>query len=345
VVSDIGDVETDNQGVIRVPYELILKHIDSWPETIRAPRSISVYAQEVSGIDKRLVVNSIDTGYGRGLARTRKLLRVDPLYGQYLECTNPQAPILVELDSMFSNSVNARRPSVRFSIEWGGSVSARPLHQRVRLQDFQVTHDAAQARLSLFDCRFQRRIQPVHTGLMWDAFLPPVIRLLMDAFAEPATYVHPNSWWLNAEFEYQRNNVRFHPRIDLGSVTLRRAFWTAYAGEVPMYRQGEPDDRYLLRLMTWLRDAAIPERCFVRVFDRQVGRLRKDRKPMLLDTANWFLVDVFRRRAMTNDSLVIFTEELPRVAENSIEGLLADRVVEYVFELSDTGLARTARVD
>jgi hypothetical protein len=344
LVADISSIEADVAGTIRIPNDLILSHLGSWPETIRPPKSIAVYAQVSAGCDG-LIVNSIDTGYGRGLARTRKLLPFDPLQGHYVEYIARQAPILAELDALFSNSVNARRPSVRFSIDCAGSVSGRAHSQLLRLHDFQVVHKARDSRLILLDTRLHREVQPVHTGLMWDAFLPPVIRLLMDTFAEPATYVHPNSWWLNTDFNLEEKEVRYYPRIDLGAVTLRRAFWTAYGGEIPRLRKGEPDDAYFLRILEWIRNKALPERSFVRVFDRQAGRLRKDRKPMLLDTTNWFLVDAFRRRAISGDDLVVFTEELPEIDARSNSDLELDRIVEYVFETSDGDLGRTKLVD
>lgn len=344
LVDDIANTKANEEGIIRMPTDLLLRHIDSWPATVRAPKSISVYAQ-ASATSDMLILNSIDTGYGRALARIRKLMPVDPLRDEYVEYSDIQAPILAELDALFGNSVNARRQSVRYAIEYAGSVSARSRHCRLAFRDLSVMHVAEQDRLTLFDDRLQREVQPVHTGLMWDALLPPVIRLLMDAFAEPATYVHPNSWWLNIDPEYDHKGVRYYPRIDFGLITLRRAFWTSYGREVPRYRQGQSDDNFLLEIIEWLRANSMPERSFVRVFDRRVGRLRKNRKPMLLDTVNWFLVDVFRRRAILEDDLVLFTEELPPTSTKLNDAFRGDRVAEFVFEVSDGALLRRRYVD
>lgn len=344
LVADIASIKVDQEGIIRMPTDLLRRHIDTWPVTVCPPKSISVYAQ-ASATSDMLILNSIDTGYGRSLARTRKLMPVDPLAGEYVEYSDVHSPILAELDALFGNTVNARRPSVRYAIEYAGSLSNRSREHRLRIQDIRVTHDAGQDKLVLFHSRRRREVQPVHTGLMWDALLPPIIRLLMDAFAEPATYVHPNSWWLNDDPEYNHRGVRCHPRIDFGLITLRRAFWTTYGREVPRYRQGQSDDNYLLEIIEWLRANSIPERSFVRVFDRQVGRLRKNRKPMLLDTANWFLVDAFRRREISDDDLVLFTEELPLISSSFNDAFRDNRVAEFVFEVSDGSLSRRRHVD
>jgi hypothetical protein len=242
--------------------------------------------------------------------------------------------VYCEFDSVFGNCVNLRVASVPYAIDYPGTVSDRPSECTLPLGDLVVSLDEASGRLTLCSSRVGLPVRPVYTASMWERLLPPAARLLMDGFAESPVHIPPNSWWLNASVEGPPNGIERHPRIELGEVVVRRAFWAARADEVPRRRPDESEAHYLLRFTAWLRDNGLPDRSFVRVYGDEGHRLLKDRKPMFLDAANWFLVMAFERRLARDAGLAFFTEELPRIGEGAGREPIRARVIEYVFEIA-----------
>jgi hypothetical protein len=340
-VTEITSLAARADGVIDVPRELMLEHISAWPAYLRPPESISVYAQ-IDGQSRdsiQIVLNGIDTGYGRGRARVRRLVegsRGDPVpsFDQ-----SGDGALLVELDSIFGNSVNLRCHSAPYTVDFPGLVSDRPAARTIPLAELVVEHRSGGEFLELVWPKLGQRVRLVYTATIWELLLPPASRLLMDAFAEPATFLPPHSWWLNGEFRAPPSDVEYLPRIVLGHLTLRRACWATSVRNVPRRRAGEHDAAYLFRLAGWVWAHKIPDRCFVRVMPAQAGaasRLPKHRKPMFFDVGNWFLAMAFERSLGADDDLVFFTEQLPPLEEAVPAEHGEPRVVELVLELTES---------
>jgi hypothetical protein len=319
-VAEVAAHAPDPDGVVRLPHRLLDDTVASWPGYLSAPGSITAYVQ--AGRAGVRVLNSVDTGYGHGLARVRRL--VSGTRGS-AQVPVSDGPLLAEFDHAFGNTVNLRRASVPYAIDYPGHVSDRPPERVLALGDLMVRHGAG--RLALV--HRGRPVKPVYTGTIWELLLPPAARFLLDAFAEPAMFVPPHSWWLNPPARALPDGVEHHPRVDVGGLTVRRAFWATRAAEVPRRAAGEHEAAYLLRFTGWLRRHGIPPRTFARVLDSRLGRVVKQRKPMFLDVANWFLVLAFEQSLGADDDLVFFTEVLPALPE------AGGRVTEYALEVRD----------
>jgi hypothetical protein len=127
-----------------------------------------------------------------------------------------------------------------------------------------------------------------------------------------------------------------HPRVEVGRVVFQRARWSMPAERVPCRAKGERDVDFLLRLVAWLRQQAIPDRVFVRVWDAVfTGERIKDRKPVFIDFANPWLVADFERQ-LGPDRLVIIEEALPDPYQAQGPTPEQATVTEFLVELCES---------
>ncbi|MEV7676664.1 lantibiotic dehydratase [Streptomyces sp. NPDC088752] len=333
LVADFNAQRPDPDGVVRPPLDALHKRIGHWPGYLSAPGSITAYLQQHA--PGRAVLNGVDTGYGHGLARVRRLVHGGrgPL-PQPDRKRVPDEPLLAEWDHVFGSTLNVRRAAVPYTIDYPGLVADRPADRILPLHELTVTYDLAYGRLRLC-APAHGPVQPVYTGGNWEVLLPPAARFLMDGFAEPPMFLAPQSWWLNEPIRELPAEVRHLPRLELGRLTVRRALWAVRAGSVPQREVGEGDAAFMLRFTAWLRGHSIPDRCFVRVLEPGAGRVVARSKPMPLDAGNWFLLTAFEGRLGDADDLVLFTEELPELSGD--EGR---HVQELMVELGDPAVHR-----
>jgi hypothetical protein len=330
-VRDVCALETEPGAPISIPQSLIARHAGSWPSYLRAPRSVGFDVQILDPQAGTLVVNGIRGGHGRGHARTRRLILGERrLVGDPPACQCDNA-ILAELDHPFGNTVNVRAQCAPYAIGYPGSFPDRPDGRVIPYGELDVIDDSAQSALRLRRRGTQELVKPVYTAAVWDVLLPAPVRFLLDGFADPPAFAPSHAWWLNAAITELPAQVRRYPRIDLGSITLRRSFWAVDARQIPAIEPGETDALYMLRLAEWLHDNDMPERSYVRLMS-QTAPASRDRKPMLLDIGNWYTVMGFHQR-LASAHIAFFTEELPRHGDApAVNG--ARRAVELLLEVS-----------
>ncbi|MER7505600.1 lantibiotic dehydratase [Nonomuraea pusilla] len=315
------------------------------PAWVRDPGPVTCYVQPFQGEDGlRLVLNAAHGGHGRGITRWTRLLGAEPApapppgeppaaesppgelppgelppgelpSGEFPPGEFPPGACLVaELPGTFGHSVNLHAPATGWELTYPGAVNQAPPERRVPLAELQVRHDAGRGVVELWWPRAGRRVVPVHAGMMSETLLPPLARLLVEAFGT-THLTHPT---------LPPVARAAGPRIDLGRVTLARAQWTARREEIP--RRGGGDAAHLVAVHAWLRAAGIPRRCFVRVREPQVRRDRlafdKRHKPVFVDFGSWPSVLEFDRIVTRAAGDLELTEALPdgeRAVELAIE--------------------------
>ncbi len=338
-------------GIIHAAPDTLSERITEWPRWVAATGSLGYYVQVTGAQDTpSLVVNAAHCGYGRGHSRLAHLIgraggetptdEDEPTVGA------GTAP--AEFEGLFSWSPNVRMPAAPYELEYPFTTSSRPHSQRIRTGDCVAVHDPATDLVKLRTESSGIEVVPLHLGMMADALLPPLARLLTASFGH-GYYMYPSMALAGRDAGSQtpKATVESLPRVQLGNVVLRRAYWTAAEAEVPRHTRGETDTDYWLRLLEWLRAHAIPTRCFVRVLgdamradtgvDTRQAMLwlqDKSHKPVYIDFANWYLVLEFRRMVSDRGS-VVFEEALP-MPENANHPDRDPAVTEFLVEVSDT---------
>lgn len=320
----------------------------SWPAWLQPPRSLMCFVQQVPGTPAQLVLNAAATGYGRGRNRLWHQLAMAGAAPEPIGVTAAEEGALTaELAGAFGSGLNRKRPTADRELDYPGVVTAAPQGERIAPRDLVVTLDAERELPVLESESLGRPVKPLHVGTMADSLLPPVARLATHVFG--GSYLkHPAVTLLSDLADTGVPDEIVHqPRLRLGHVVLRRASWLVPAGQTPVR---DPEDRpadYLYRLLGWLREHGMPRTCFVRalgaaLFDQDLAAeslpywaFRKSRKPLYVDTANVFLVDLFEQLAADPDSAVLLIEEaLPDPAETPPAYDGQRRVTEFQIEIS-----------
>ncbi|TDD12910.1 lantibiotic dehydratase [Nonomuraea diastatica] len=342
-------VEASDDGVIRVDPEVIAKRAAGWPEWVTSPESLGCYVQPISDPETlRLVLNVAHTGYGRGRSRLMYLIgQADgsPPPPDLTWRTHTAGRQLAEFAGTFSSSLNLRADSVPYEIDYPFTRSTRPAAERISVGDLAAVHDPETDMVGLSSLRHGFGVIPLHLGMMADILLPPVARLLTQAFG-PTYFVHPSVPLLAGRASGQiPDEVSAYPRIEVGTVVLQRARWVVPISLIPTRAKGQTDAAFALRLAEWRRAHGIPARCFVRVWSEALwsGKvagaswdtwiLDKSRKPVYVDFANWFLVLVFERMLNGTGKIAVFDEALPALtdADSPADG---SAVTEFLLEIS-----------
>jgi hypothetical protein len=309
---------------VSVDPQVLAKLAASWPEHVRAPRSVCCYGQELPGPDgPGFVLNTVRTGYGWGITRIEHLLDAAGV------TTPVRAPVpspdvaLAECRAAFGSQLNQRVAAVPHVIDYPGGEPGGRL-----LTDLWVRHDPTSGRLLLCD-EGNREVRPLALGMLVERALPPALRFLVAVFGEPQTAFAPNPDWDDVGWRAPVDGVRRRPRLEVGRVVLVRAGWRVPAAALPARVKGRSDADFLLALARWRDRHGIPRRCFVRA----TGRRDASRKPVYVDFATWFLLPSLPHGTDTD---VVFEEALPDPADAPRHGGHGRRVTEYVFELSAT---------
>jgi Lantibiotic dehydratase, N terminus len=331
-------------GVVRVDPAALAAQMDCWPEWITPPASVGCYVQAAwPGQDLRLVLNSAHGGHGRGRSRLEHLLAragVATPGGDRPPAHRPQ-PVLAEWSGLLESTLNMRLPAVPYEIDYPFTVSGRPREQRLPLGDLTVARDPETDLLQLCSTRLDRRVIPVHLGMMVEFVLPAAARFAGRAFS-PGYLLHPSmppllpaelgTW---ADGSDQAEPIARHPRVEIGRVVLRRARWSMPVAQVPRRGRGEREAHHLSRLITWLRQEGIPRQVFVRVRGEVViGEWAKDRKPVYIDFANPWLARIFERR-LADGGTVVIEEALPRLDQAIGPEPAHASVTEFLVEITD----------
>ncbi|MFI8232636.1 lantibiotic dehydratase [Streptomyces sp. NPDC085900] len=333
LIADIRSALPDRGRIERV-----LAAAPSW---VRPAGSVAVYAQYDGG---QLIVNAVNSGFGRGRAHVRRLLRqvtddplpVDTVYpGAPTSARNPGAPTYAEFPQALGTSLNQRELTLPDRLDY-------PPAARLAVG---VDGDGLPA---LFDNGSV--VRPVHCGLSFERQLPPVMALLIEAFGENPILLRPDQpLQHDAGAGRGAGRVLHAPRLTIGRVVLRRATWVAQAGTLPCRPAGQSDADFLFAVAAWLAEHGIPSRFFVSVLRPRAiaaGALAGDRtrKPLYVDIGSPPLVRAFERLAGDPSSAAVFYEVAPEPENAIVDHGGVPRVTEYVIEL-DCRAARDCRVE
>ncbi|WP_329518683.1 lantibiotic dehydratase [Spirillospora sp. NBC_01491] len=343
-------------GVIRTPATILRAVASGWPDWIAPPESLGCYVQVVErerGIS--LALNVAHAGFGRGRSRTERLTAMAGAVlpetggpGPFGREENGARPVYAELSGTFGSALNARAPGTRHEIDYPFTVSGRSRDDRLPVGDLEALHDPETDLVNVVSARSGERVVPLHLGMMADVLLPPIAQFLTWAFGV-TYYLHPSFSPLATDDEQGvPDEPAVQPRVEAGRVILRRARWRVPTALVPAREPGENDAAYLVRLVGWLGDNGIPDRCFVRMWtdglwsddpsDNKWGKwvLDKSRKPIYIDFANWHLLAVFERMLRSPGPVMVFEEALP--APEDAAGPVGERAVaEFLVEISAGG--------
>jgi hypothetical protein len=325
-------------SAIRVDPRTLHRAAAAWPGWLGAPPSVAFYLQvEPVGGSVRLILNSAHGGYGRGCSRVLHLIgEAGGTAFNDDEARTPGGALLAEFGGMFGFSLNVRRPSVPYEIDYPFTSSRRPAEQRIPVNDLHVVHDPALGTVKLVAKGLGAQVKALHLGMMADLMLPPAARMMAQAFGA-GYYLHPSQPLPAVGTPAVPGTVTHVARVEVGRVVLRRARWIAPTPQVPARTKGDRDAEYLRRIVAWLREHGIPARCFVRAPVGQPGAgwfLDRSYKPAYVDFASWYLTLAFERRLERAGPVVIFEEALPSPEDALGVDPSAARVRELIVELT-----------
>ncbi|WP_030264335.1 lantibiotic dehydratase [Streptomyces sp. NRRL B-24484] len=302
--------------------------LDALPAWVRPVGSAAVYTQ-CDG--DRLVVNAVNSGFGRGRSQLRRLLGALGEDALPVAAVHPAGVRYAEFARTLATSLNQREFALPERLDY--PPPAR-LTVAVGPDGLPVLLDGGTA------------VRPVHGGLSYERQLPPVMALLVEAFGENPILLRPDQpLQHDAAAGTGEGRVLHAPRLTVGRVVLRRAAWIARPGTLPLRAAGRSDAEHFLLLAAWLAEHGIPPRFFASVLRPgagPTGALARDRsrKPLLVDIGSPPLVLAFEKLAADPAAAAVLTEVLPEpeAALTDREGV--PRVTEFLIELNCRGDAR-----
>ena len=317
LIADVRRALPDRQRIEQV--------LDGLPAWVRPVGSVAVYAQYDGG---NLIVNAVNSGFGRTRSQVRRLLSHlsdDPLP---VDVVRPGAPTYAEFTQTLATSLNQRELALPDRLDY-----PPPARLTVGLGDdgLPVLLDGGSV------------VRPVHGGLSYERQFPPVMALLIEAFGDNPILLRPDQPLQHDPGAGRGEGRVLHaPRLSIGHVALRRATWVAQPGTLPRRAAGQSDADFLLTVTIWLAEHGIPPRFFVSVLRMRaisVGSAAGDRtrKPMYVDIGSPPLVLAFERLARDPDSAAVIYEVAPEPEAAIVDHRGAPRVTEYVIELNCRG--------
>lgn len=311
-----------------------------WPEWMRPPDSVAFYGQPHGPRDApRFVVNAVNSGHGRGRDRIARLLTQAGVAAGPDTAPPPEGVLVADTCRHYGSNVGLRASLLATEIDYPEGRSRRETGDRVPTADLVVRHDPARGLLTLWSRSRGAEVRPVHPNLIAELWLPPAVRLLLQAFGATSNLLIPGRRMFGDTSLDAVDDMLAEPRVAVGDVTVSRRQWVFPAHAVPVRHKGERDRPYLLRLAAWLRRHGMPERCFVRALDPasvvggSVWRI-KSRKPLYVDFANLLLVGVFERMLTEGEHVLFLQEALPDPTDLPDHGSLGRRVTEYLVEIN-----------
>ncbi|MEU7150133.1 lantibiotic dehydratase [Streptomyces sp. NPDC045456] len=334
----------DADGVVHVDPARLAALADRWPAWMRPPGSVAFYGQLTGGPEDPagFVVNAVNAGHGRGRDRIRRLLGQAGVTVAGEPSGPPGDVILADTCRHYGSNVGLRDLTMTDEIDYPGAASPRPAERRIPLRDLEVRHDPVLDLLVLWSRTRDREVRPVHPSLIAEFWLPPAMRLLIQAFGDTPTLLIPGRRMFGDISPATQQGLLDEPRITIGTVTVSRRQWVFRTDEAPVRAKGEADRPYLLRLAAWLREHGIPERCFVRALDPSMltdGNVwqLKSRKPLYIDFANLLLTGLFERMLAERGNLLFLQEALPDPSAAPHYGDAGVRVTEHLVEVGHHG--------
>ncbi|MFD7902568.1 lantibiotic dehydratase [Kitasatospora sp. NPDC059747] len=299
--------------------------LDALPAWVRPAGSAAVYVQRDGD---EVIVNAVNSGFGRARSQVRRLLchiADDPLP---VDAVYPDAPAYAEFPHTLATSLNQRELALPDRLDYPPPAG---LTVGVDGDGLPVLFDDGSV------------VRPVHGGLSYERQFPPVMALLVEAFGENPLLLRPDQPLRHdASAGNGRGRVLHAPRLSIGRVVLRRATWVAQPGTLPRRAPGQSDADFLLALTDWLAEYGLPTRFFVSVLRMRaisVGSTTGDRsrKPLYVDIGAPHLVLAFERLARDPAGAAVFSEVAPGPETALLDHQGVPRVTEYVIELNCRG--------
>lgn len=357
----VADQPSDSSGVRFLDRQRLRALLEHCPASVKLPPSLALYCQLYWQDGQRgLVLNSIQSGFGRSLRRLSYLeAHLAPSLPESAEVSRREAlasaeePLPIAIQGVFGSNLNLRLPDSEYEIAYPGCPSSGRRERLLPLSDLLVQHDPASQRLLLISRRLNRKLLPIHLGLMSDYWLPPLYRFLLWAFGETPG----ERLWslrlllLDQPLKHDRQEVgegqpRYRPRTCLGRICLDRAHWRLPPSCLPVRQKGETHFDYFLKVQRWRAQYQLPARCFLRVnpFDFQATAglegsaysLGKERKPVYLDFESYFSLSLFEHLIEKSSFGLLLEEALPGEAD-LLPARAGGSVCEYVFEVNSEG--------
>ncbi|WP_406112676.1 lantibiotic dehydratase [Streptomyces sp. NBC_01014] len=332
--------QADERGVLRLDPQQLSAAAGQWPAWMRPPDSVAFYGQPVGGAgEPQFVINAVNSGHGRGRDRVRRLLAQAGTAAEVATAPPPADEILADTCRHYGSNVGLRTSALACEIDYPGGLSRRSAAERIPVGDLVVRHDPDLELLTLRSRSRDAVVRPVHPNLIAELWLPPAIRLLMQAFGATANLLIPGRRMFGDTSLDRVDGVLAQPRVVIGRTTVSRRQWVFPVSAVPSRQKGESDRARLVRLAAWLHTHGMPQRCFVRGLDPDsvvggsVWRI-KSRKPLYVDFASLLLVGVFERMLTDPRHLLFLQEALPGPADAPSYGDNGSRVTEYLVEIN-----------
>ncbi len=294
-----------------------------FPQVLRGSRTIAYYAQPLAD-QAGLVINTWQAGAGRAQARLRRFERkLGVALPEMARASDPKR-IPVDLGGVFGTNVNLREPLTELEIPYPGYHSDRPEAQLLRLRDLQVHLNADRSNLELVAPHLDAPLEPIHTGLLGQRWLPPLFEFLVHAFGVGP--IDPTPSRLRSYNPPSTQNVIFEPRLTLGCVIIERARWTLPQAALPTQKPGEPLFHTLKKLAEWRAKHSIPDTVFL----QKIGS--SSSKPAFIDFRSAFGLELMQRQIGQDDGTLIMHEVLPALGAAAVEHRDGSFVHELVFE-------------
>ena len=222
---------------------------------------------------ERLIFNSINPGWGKYLSRFCHLFYGEndrnPLLDSMREFVgrhcSPQAE-LCDILGTFSHNANLRPSITQYELDYPGVESGRLPEHIVSLSEIELQHDTVHDAVRLYSKRSGQEILPLHLGFLSHLWVPSFYRFL--------TLFGPGwgGWPINMSFVSatdaalcsESKPVAYFPRIVLGKLVLRRAYWKVATRQMPSFAEGDSDFECYLKLSRWWVLNALPSECLVK---------------------------------------------------------------------------------
>ena len=295
-----------------------------FPAALRTPRTTAYYAQPLIGVRPGLVVNAWQSGAGRAKARLRRFERKLGLATPNdFSPASREGCIAVDLGGVFGTNVNLREPLTEYEIPFPGYGSDRAPEKQISLSELRVRHCPREQRLRLITPKLEPELEPIHTGLLGEVWLPPIFKFLIASFgAGPIDPTVPRLRPLTSG----ASEVLFTPRLRLGDVVIERGRWSFGCEVLPQPKAGEPLFQYLRHLSAWRERHGIPTRVFIQKIDGSSA------KPSYLDFESAFSVELVQRQLNDQKGFIVLSEILPDLGESGLAHQDGVFVQELVLE-------------
>jgi lantibiotic biosynthesis dehydratase-like protein len=325
----------DRTGTVDVDLAAITGLATGLPPSLARTASLSCYVQVVDPDLDVVVLNVAGVGYGRGLTRMVRLAGGTAPWHPYEQ--DRSGALIAETGGIFANNLNLRVPGTGFELDVPFTSPAADAGRRIPLADLEVVLDDTSGLLALRSRRLGQAVQPVHTGLMGEFWLPGPVRHLIEMFGPPPSLLHSRIPLFFPPGDPGGGGVYRLPRLRAGRIILSRACWALSTAEIPARRSGDSDAHHWLRMADWLAGHGVPERFYVKVIDLNGGPAwtpeAKARKPLYVDLSVWFLVRLLERVLTEGGTLAVLTEALPDL-DQAPQYADGRHVTEFLVELS-----------